>query len=332
MEYDSNPIMAPGYHEGVWRSIIVPNYQLKRTGDSSEVNGGAVLQIERSSNQALSQNRNDPSVFLDGRQESEAGEFGLSARYDVVSTRIADIDNAGPLVADSTRSSKTISGSWSKALSEHSTLSVDGSYEGVYYSGGPYLNYVDQTVGFRYSYSWSGRIATFLSLSNDKYVQAGGGPSSRLTTTTLGLDWKIADNLEGTFQAGRNTIDNGQASKQGSVEVNYTGERAGLIVNASRQITPSGQGGFVATDQANGRWSYAVSELNNAGIDMSWRKTFFIPNIVTDSSMGAWLQHEINSFWLVRTNYLYRKREQIEFGNANSNYLGMAFIFSHSEL
>lgn len=329
-EYDSNPTMNPAYHDGIWRSMFVPSYKLNRTGDANELNAGVAVQIARSSNKTLSRDRNDPSVFLDGRRQSDAGEFGLSAKYDEVATRIAELDNAGPFSVDSTRASRTMSGSWSKALSERSTLLADGSYQGVSYRGGPYVNYANQTAGLKLSYAWSEYSTPFLRVSNVKYVPADGGPSSSLASATLGWNWKVADYLEGTLQAGESRSSTAQMSTQGAVEVKYAGQRTGLVLNANRQVTPSGLGGFVAADQANGSWSYALSERSNTGIYLGWRKSHFI-TYFTNSSTGAWLQRELNSFWVVRTNYLHKTSEQDGFGRASSNILGIAFVYTHTD-
>ena len=161
--------------------------------------------------------------------------------------------------------------------------------------------------------------------------QLTNAPSSRLATETLGLNWKIADNLEGTFQAGRNKYGTGQMSRQGSVEVKYAGQRTGLSFNASRQITPSGLGGFVANDQANGSWSYALSELSNTGIDLRWRRSHYVPNIVTDGSAGAWIQRELSYFWVVRGYYTHKITEQNGLYRAYSNILGVSFVYTRAD-
>lgn len=329
-EYDSNPTMDPANRAGIWRSMLVPSYKLKRTGDASELNAGVALQMARSSNQTLSLDRNDPSVFLDGRRQSDAGEFGLSAKYEEVATRITEIDNTGPFIADSTRASRTISGSWSKALSERSTLSADGSYQGVSYKGGSYIDYANQTAGLTLNHVWNEYHSTFMRVSNVKYVPTDGGPSSRLAGATLGWNWKVADDLEGSLQAGRSRSGTAQLSTQGTVQVKYTGPRTGLALNARRQITPSGLGGFVTADQANGSWSYALSERSNTGMDLGWGKNHFTTDIINRTA-GAWLQHELDAYWVVRTNYLHRISEQDGLGRASSNILGIAFVYTHAD-
>lgn len=329
-EYDTNPTMSPTNPGGIWRALLEPGYKLKRTGGANELNAGAALLIARTSNKTLSQDRNDPSVFLDGRRQSDAGEFGLSAKYDEVATRIAEIDNAGPFIADGTRVSRTISGSWSKALSERSTLWADGSYQGVSYKGGPYVNYANQTAGLKLSHAWSEGSMSYLRVSNVKYVPAGGGPSSSLANATLGWNWKVADDLEGTLQTGKSRSSAAQMSTQGMAEVKYTGQRTWFVLNANRQVTPSGLGGFVTADQAKVSWSYALSERSNTGIDLGWGKSHFTTDIINRTA-GAWLQHELNSFWVVRTNYLHKISEQDGVGRASSNILGIALVYTHTD-
>jgi hypothetical protein len=329
-EYDTNPAMVSAYRVGIWRSFFEPSYMLMERAGANELKAGLALRIARSSNKTLSQNREDPSVFLDWRRQSDAGEFGLSAKYDEVETRIAEIDNAGPFSVDSTRASRTMSGSWSKALSERSTLLADGSYQGVSYRGGPYVDYANQTAGLQLSYAWSEYSTPFLRVSNVKYVPAGGGPSSRLASATLGWNWKVADHLDGTLQVVKSRSGTAQMSTQGTVEVKYAGQRTGLVLNAGRQVTPSGLGGFVTADQVNGSWSYALSERSNTGIDLGWRKSHFI-TYFTNSSAGVWLQRELNSFWVVRTNYLHKISEYDGLGRASSNILGIAFVYTHTD-
>jgi len=329
-EYDSNSTMDPANRAGIWRSMFVPSYKLNRTGDANELNAGVALNIERSSNKMVSQDRNDPSVFLDGRRQSDAGEFGLSAKYEEVATRITEIDNTGPFIADSTRASRTISGSWSKALSERSTLSADDSYQGVSYKGGSYVDYANQTAGLTLNHVWSEYNSTFLRVSNVKYVPADGGPSSRLASATLGWNRKVADYLEGSLQAGRSRSGTAQMSTQGTVQMKYTGPRTRLALNAGRQIIPSGLGGFVTADQANGSWSYALSERSNTGMDLGWGKNHFTTDIINRTA-GAWLQHELNFFWVVRANYLHKITEQNGLARASSNILGIAFVYTHAD-
>ena len=329
-EYDTNPAMDPAYRGGIWRSIVEPSYTLKRTGDANELNAGLAAQIARSSNKMLSQDHDNPSVFLGWRRQKERGEFGLSARYDEVQTRISEIDNTGPNSADNTRATRAMSGNWSEALSERSTFALNGAYNAVSYKGGPLVDYVTRSGGLMFSYAWSERSRPFLKMSYADTEPAGSNTLSRFANALLGWGWEVEDYLEGSLQAGKSKTSGTGMAKQAAAEVKYKGQRAGLALNADRQVSPSGVGGFITVDQVKGSWSYALSERSNTGIDLEWRKNYFLTNIINRTS-GAWLQHELNSRWGMRTYYLHKISERVGLGTATSDILGIALVYTHAD-
>jgi hypothetical protein len=329
-EYETNPAMSLTYPGSVWRALLEPSYTLIGRVGANDLKAGLALQIARSSNKTLSQNREDPSVFLDWQQQSEAGEFGISAKYNETATRVAEIRNIGPGFADGTRASRTMSGSWNKALSERSTLSADGTYEGVSYKGGTYINYVTRSGNMMFKYDWSEHSTPFVKMSYADYVPAGSNFLSSSANVVLGLNWKAFDYLGGSLQAGKSKVSNANMDTQIAADIQYAGQRTGLVLNASRQVSSSGLGGFVTVDQANGSWSYALSERSKTGIDLGWQNNHFVPDIINRSA-GAWLQHDLNSFWGLRTYYLHSISEQVGVGGASSNKLGIALVYTHAD-
>ena len=329
-EFDTNPAMSPTYPGSVWRALFEPSYTLTGRVGASELKAGLALQIARSSNRALSQNRDGPSVFFDWLRQSDASEFSISSRYAEIATRDAGIDATGLVPVDSTRASRSLSGRWSKALSERGTLSADGAYEGVSYKGGTYIDYASQSGGLRYSYAWSESSTTFLSVSGVKYVPAGDGPSSRLATATLGLNWK-AGYMDWTMQAGQSKGGGGNSGLQGAASVQYTGQRAQLVLNADRQVSSSGLGGFVKADHMRGSWSYALSEYSNTGIDLGWNKNLSITTNNIRTTTGVWLQRNLNPLWGVRTYYQHNIIKGGGADGASSNILGLSLVYTHSD-
>lgn len=329
-EYDTNPTMDPANRDAIWRTTFAPSYTLKRAGDANELSAGLAAQIARASNKTLSQDRDDPSVFLDWRRQSNTGELGLSARYDEVGTRFAEIDNTGPGFTDSTRATRTISGNVSESLSERSTLALNGAFNDVSYKGGSFIDYVTRSAGMRFSYDWSERSVPFLRMSYTDTRSAGSNALSRFANALLGWNWKVEDYLEGTLQAGRSKTSGAGVAKQAAAEMKYTGQRSGLVLNADRQVSPSGLGGFVTVDQVKGSWSYTLSERSNTGIDLEWRKSHVYTGIINRTS-GAWLQHELNSFWGMRMYYLHKISERGGVGAATSDILGLALVYTHTD-
>ena len=334
-EYDTNPARTTVNPEGVWRHVAAPSYTLTGNFDRDVLRTGLALQLARSSNETLSPNRNSPTAFLDWVRQNEAGEFGISSRYAETSTRNVNTSNTGttdPALADNTRTARTLSARWNNALSERSTLAANGSYESVSYSGGALTNYATRSAGMMYSYLWSEASTPFLRVMRTDYEPAMSTTPSSFTNTVLaGLNWTASEALSGTLQAGQSKVSNAdKASTQGGGSVRYNAERTQLSLSANRSVRPSGLGGFATIDQVNGSWSYALSEHRSAGIDLGWQKSKFITDI-TNSTSGVWLQHELNSFWGVRTYYRHNTLSRDAINDASSDILGIALTYTHTD-
>ncbi len=335
-EYDTNPALSAANPGGVWRALFEPSYTLVGKAGANDFKAGLALQIARSSNTALSQNREGPSVFLDWLRQYDTGEFGLASRYEEIATRDAGIDATGLVPVTSTRASRILSGIWNKSLSEHNTLAVNGLYDNVTYKGGTYIDYVLQSAAAKFSHAMSERSTPFLRVTGDKYVPAGGGPSSSLTNVALGLNWKT-EQMEWTVQAGKpGGGGNNNTNLIGSLAAHYTGQQSQLVLNADRQIIPSGQvtagglSGFAKTDMLKGSWHYRLSEYTTTGMDMEWQKNHSITINNVRSVMGVWLQRSLDPSWVVRTSYQHNIIRGGAAVGASSNVLGLSFVYSHS--
>lgn len=341
-EYDTNPVMSPAYPGGVWRALFEPSYALTgRTGEN-EITAGLALQLVRSSDKTLSPSQDNPSVFLNWLRPSEAGEFGISSRYAQAATRDAGgVDATGSVPAASTSKTRSLSGRWSKELTERSTLSADAAYSGVTYNGGAYSDYSTRSGGLKISYASSEQITSFCSVTGNKYMPANGGPSgspagstlveSSLTEATLGLNWKV-EYMDWTMQAGKSRVSGGKSGTQGSVAAHYTGPQTQLTMNAGRTVMPSGLGGFVKSDQVGGSLIYALSEYSNTGIDLGRQKNILpATSPITSTSSGVWIDHDLSSAWKVRTYCLHRTAQGGGNGSVSSNLVGLSFASTYSD-
>jgi hypothetical protein len=336
-EHDSNPAMSATNNSGVWRALFEPSYALTgRTGES-EITAGLALQMVRSSDKTLSPSQDNPSVYLNWLRPSEAGEFGISSRYAQAATRDAGgVDATGIVPASSTSKSRTLSGRWSKELSEHSTLSADTAYTGVTYNGGAYTDYSTRSGGLKISYLSSEQITSFCSVTGNKYMPANGGPSgslaeSTLSEATLGMDWR-GEYMVWTVQAGKARVSGSNSETLGSVVAHYTGQQTQLTMNAGRTVTASGLGGFVKSNQVLGNWSYALSDYTNTGIDLGRQKNLSStigPD--TSTTLGAWIDHDLTSTWKVRTYYQHRTSQGGGAESVSSNLVGLSFAYTNSD-
>jgi hypothetical protein len=332
-EYDSNPAMTSTNPAGLWRTLFEPGYMIMGKDGENTLNAGLALQLSRASNRTLSPDQKNPSAFLNWLRQSEAGEFVISTRYAKLATRDAGgVDATGHVPVDSTRTSRALSGTWKMELSERSTLVADSAYEGVSFKGGTFIDYSTRSGGLRINYVLNEQFTSFCMVSGSKYVPARGGTSSSLVDTILGLNWKD-EYVEWTTQMGKAKVSNGDAELIGSVAAHYTGQRAQLTLNAGRMVTPSGQGGFVKSDQVRAGWIYALSENDNIGIDMERQKNLFstttatMSSSITSTSSGVWIEHNLTALWRLRTYYLHRTNRGGGFQSAFSNLLGISLAY-----
>ena len=330
-EYDTNPAMATVSHDAIWRTTFYPSYTLTGTADANELKAGLALQVARSSNQVVSQNRDDPSAFLNWQHQNETGVLGVSARYDEASTRIAEFNGSGLVAADGTRATRTASANWSSALGERSTLAVDGVYTGISYQGGTYVDYVTQSGNVSFNYAWSEHSKPFIKVSYVDHAPDGGGPTNRRTSAMAGMTQKIAQ-LDWSVQAGQSRSSGADSSRttQGGAGLNYTGQLTQLALKADRQVSSSGLGGFVKSDQMNGSWSYDMSERSRFGVDVGWRKNHSITNNFNRNA-GVWLQRDLNSFWGMRTYYQHKISGGDGVNGASSNILGFSIAYTNPD-
>src|SRR5450759_4552986 len=103
-----------------------------------------------------------------------------------------------------------------------------------------------------FKYDWSEHSTPFVKMSYADYVPAGSNFLSSSANVVLGLNWKAFDYLGGSLQAGKSKVSNANMDTQIAADIQYAGQRTGLVLNASRQVSSSGLGGFVTVDQANG--------------------------------------------------------------------------------
>ena len=327
-EYDTNPAMTTAYHDAIWRTTFDPSYTLTGTADVNEYTVGLAGHFARVSNKTLSQNRDDPSAFLNWQHQNETGALGVAARYDEASTRIAEFNGSGLVAVDGTRASRTVSANWSNALGERSTLAVDGAHTDISYQGGSYADYVTQSGNVSYNYAWSEHSKPFIKISYVDYAPAGNGPINRRTSAMAGMIQKVSAQLDWSMQAGQSRSNGADSSRttQGEAGLNYTGQLTQLALKTGRQVAPSGLGGFIIADHVNGSGSYDVSALSKLGLDLAWQKNKFI-TATLNRTAGIWLQHELNALWAMRLYGQHKISGQYGANSASSNILGLSVTY-----
>ena len=339
-EYDSNPSLSPSYPGSAWRALFEPNFTVMKKVGEYEFKGGIALQLARSLNTSVSQDLNNPTAFLDWSRKTEMGEAGLSSKYSEIATREAGIDATGLVPVNSTLTSRNLAARWSKDLDETNKLSSTGIYEKDTYKGGNFVDYSTWKIDLKLSHELSEKITAFGRISSNNYSPDNSGiigtpPVVTLNSykdITLGLIFK-GSFFDWGMQASESRDGLGLTRRQGTLSADYSGLFSQMSFDVERLLMPSGLGGYVVADQANAKWSYALSEYSKAGVDWDWQKNLSLINLnspTTTVISGAWIEHDLNQEWKMRTYYTHRVNQGGEAAGASSNLLGLSFAYLHS--
>ena len=330
LEHDSNPTLTTIGNKGVTRAIFTPSYNLTTTYGVDEYKLNMGLSVERSSDQQISANRENPNLSFDWQRQAETTGYGLTAKYDEASTRFAELQEAGLIQADGKRKTSSVRGNWSKSLSERNTLAAEAEYKNVVYEGGTLTDYANTSAGFTYNHTWSDFVESFL--------RAGASHFEPSRTTTLssnnvnvmgGIKWMLLGNLDWTVQAGpsRTTGQTRNIGWQGSSVLHYLGQRYDASLNVGRSVSASGEGGYSEADHVKGAWGYAIDEKTRTGLEATWQKNRSLnPN--TLQQFSAWISRELSPSWNTRLSYQYKQLKQDVLGDATANVLGVTLVYS----
>lgn len=221
-EYNDNIRFTVSPHPGVWQSRLTPSLRLSSKNEASEISGSAQLNINRYAGDPQVEDRNDQIFSLLTRFQSERNTWAMNVAYKQDST--ADERNTTGVVQNFTqRSAFSLSPSWTRALTDRSSLKLDYSYQEVKYATHITSNdYTSQQVGGALQYKLSERDQVSLSASYSKTdyapVTKVGDPSPLfyLSTTTvnksdlrniqLGIDHEFSETLRGSLALGKRIV------------------------------------------------------------------------------------------------------------------------------
>jgi hypothetical protein len=337
-DYDSNPTLSATAPESIWRFSASPSYTLSRNTGPDTLNARLGLAIERSSNERLSADRQDPTLSLAWTRELTTGSFGVSASYAEASTRVTEFQNNGLVTADGNKITQSLSLNWSRSLDERRTLSLSAGQTGVSYQGGTLTDYSTLSTSATLSDTWNERIAPYLRFSASHYVPDSGSTNSGSTNSDsfdlmAGVNLTRTDRLSLDMSAGFNqtVAQTDQSGWQGSFKLNYAlDDRSAVSFDLSRSVASSGIGGFTESDQLNAHWNTALSDQQNIGADLSWRKS---QSAGTGDSrqISLWGSRSLNDLWSLRVQYLYKQSEGNGLADATGSVLTLSLSYAHPD-
>ena len=330
-QYDSNPIMLAEDEVSVWRGIFVPQYRaLLKRGDL-EFEGSGELRVERSSDEDVSNNRNDPFVLLGVTKYHARGEVSTDATYQQSSTRVTELSDTGQLFSDSTLTESSLRIDLEHAFTERTSIDGFANYLDAEYDDDIFVNYTLFDIGIRGTLVNTPRLSTYVEAMGSSYepdeanTEADdlfGAADSILLLA--GFTYRVNQSIHVELSGGGVDVsgDVDDSDWNGGASVHYRGERLDVDLGFSKTTAASGAGGFVSAEDTTLRIDYRTSARSTLSINGQWRKN--LDEGLNDSTLfEIRSETRLSEPWTVGGALSYR--EVIGIGDA-SGYSASLFI------
>jgi len=311
MEYETNPRLLSTNKESARRRILNPRYSLNAIQGNEEFSVDFGLNIERSSNQSASADREDPNLGLGWTHTYETGQFGLTTNFSEQSTRSSEFNDTGIVVNDNTRQTRSIGSNWNTELSDRYSLNINADVTKVEFSSitGSLNDFDNKSISAQLNYSLNENLNTFARLSLSRFEPANNS-TTKFRSVDLGTDWSVSENFSLNTSVGINETggSNGASGWQANFDATYETERSQITAGLSRSRAPSGTGIIRESNQLSAGWSYSMSDRSTLGVNFNYQENLGI-NASDTMLFSTNYTRTLSPDWDFRVSARYRNRD-----------------------
>lgn len=343
VNYDSNIQMADSNEESVVFYNVIPRVTFVGSDGVNTINFNGSVLLQRSSDEDISEERKDPNLGLSWVRGFERGEFSLSTNYSKTSTRVSEQRVTGLVFSDGSAISRSYNADLSYLISEKLTMSTGLGYQETVFSGAGLDDFNSKNFNVRLNYLYSEKLTPFVqftlsrfenetnTLSNEIVSELDNNGTSVSRNILVGFDYKASPQLDYSVAVGMNRVSSAGNGWVGNANINYViDERSTFAGSISRNVTPSGLGGFLEVDNLSVNYQYDINQKNHLGADANWS----ITRDVNDSSfkrLNGFYGYDLSDDWGVRTYVQYRTLQAVGV-DANAYLIGVSLSYNHPQL
>ena len=343
VNYDSNIQMADSNEEPVVFYNVIPRATFVGSDGVNTINFNGSVLLQRSSDEDISEDRKDPNLGLSWVRGFERGEFSLSTNYSKTSTRVSEQRVTGLVFSDGSAISRSYNANLSYLISEKLSMSTGLGYQETVFSGAGLDDFNSKNFNARLNYLYSEKLTPFVqftlsrfenetnTLSNEIVSRLNNNGTSVSRNLLVGFDYKASPQFDYSVAVGMNRVSSAGNGWVGNANLNYViDERSTVAGSISRNVTPSGLGGFLEVDNLSVNYQYDINQKNHLGADANWT----ITRDVNDSSfkrLNGFYGYDLAEDWGVRTYIQYRTLQAVGV-DANAYLIGVSLSYNHPQL
>lgn len=330
LEYDTNPALTAVNANAIWRLSVTPRYTLNAYNGPNIWTIGAAINLQRSSDQIVSQDREDPTFNAAWNHEYALGSYGISASYAQSSSRISELKSTGLVFSDGTSLNQNIGANYSRNFSDRITFNISGAYIEQTFSGqsAGLTNYTNQSITPSISYTWNEKLSTYLQGSYSQY-KPSSGVSSDLVSAVIGAMYKPSEKLDLSVNGGLNQTSglSNETNFQGGMTASYTSsERRTYTASYARSASASGIGRIIQSDALSAGVVYTLNDFDSLGATYSYYKSSDV-NQFEFQQLSIFGSRDLSADWQARLTYSH-KMSTSNISNADGDVLGLSLIYN----
>ena len=329
--YETNPLYSASDKRPISRVSLTPQYSITSNKGANQWFSGASLNLVKTSDQSISQDRSDPSLNMGWTHNYETGRFSVTGLLNDQSTQVTEFTDSGLIAGDNTKKIRTASLNWSNSLTERTSLTLGGnitnaSFHGVVTTG--LVNYKNESSNAKLNYALSERADVFTQFTYSRYLPENSTNTSNTKSINLGFTWTVSEIINTTVSIGANETENNNNSSeswQANINTNYATPRTNTLFSLSRSLDPSSTGNLSESNQLALGWSYSLTERDNISLNMSWQENLSTNKTITNQ-ISANYAKELNLSWDFRLTTAHNSRED-KLTNVSSNSIMASIIY-----
>ncbi len=323
--YDDNVRLTSRNHDSVVGMILAGTIKAGQRTETSNINlkGGATLKKYSGEDNV---NTNDFDLGVDVTHRTERDKFTLTAAVKLDSTLTSEIQSSGLMQRRKRRIKKNFALSWTRSLSERTSLKLGYSHTDTDYKNAKNTglsNYTYQSIDATFAYSLNMKTIVSSMLTSSLYK---GSNRTKTETQDLGISLGIKHNFSETFSIGAGAGVRYSETEYRTYQVDDHNTDTGLLLNAnvqrtfermmvsglfSRNVLPSGSGALLITDKLSVEADYRVDErLNLNLVSAAYRNSSADEDNETYDRIYYSIQPKIRwklaRRWLIEGSYRYR--------------------------
>jgi len=346
-EYNDNIQLTPEPHPAVWGMILSPDLKFSGATETLTVKGGLNLGFTRYLDQPQ-YNIDSYDLYLRSSYKLERDVLGLDIDAIRDSTMASELTTTGVVLAYSPRNQLNVKPSWSRAITEATSINASYGYSNTNYqdtSGTSLTGYLEQlaSVGTQSKVD-EGKVLN-LAAYYERYETRPSQTRQNTVGVLGGYDHAFSETLHSVFLVGWrwtrttlssqalicdgpiiNGICSGTVTETTAVQKENS---SGLTLNAtlekrsetdtvrgviSQEVNPSGAGSLVQTQRVGVAWTRQWSPTLSSNIDAGAYQTQYIGGVVTSSnsryfSLNSSLSWRLSEAWRVDAGYSYARQK-----------------------